>query len=91
MIYLIYKDAGVINVRREGTKNYYYLDPDIHVHQSTEDSGSSKDKRLLCDRPVYRCGNVSCIPERKIHDDVYNCADNNDRRDCPDRQRYIDT
>jgi DNA-binding transcriptional ArsR family regulator len=25
----ILKDAGVINVRREGTKNYYYLDPDM--------------------------------------------------------------
>lgn len=25
----ILKDAGVVNVRREGTKNYYYLDPDM--------------------------------------------------------------
>jgi len=25
----ILKDAGVINVRREGTRNYYYLDPDM--------------------------------------------------------------
>ena len=25
----ILKDAGVINVRKEGTKNYYYLDPDM--------------------------------------------------------------
>ena len=25
----ILKDAGVINVRREGTKNFYYLDPDM--------------------------------------------------------------
>ena len=25
----ILKDAGVISVRREGTKNYYYLDPDM--------------------------------------------------------------
>ena len=25
----ILKDAGVIGVRREGTKNYYYLDPDM--------------------------------------------------------------
>ena len=25
----ILREAGVINVRREGTKNYYYLDPDM--------------------------------------------------------------
>ena len=25
----ILKDAGIVNVRREGTKNYYYLDPDM--------------------------------------------------------------
>lgn len=25
----ILKDAGVVNVRREGTKNYYFLDPDM--------------------------------------------------------------
>lgn len=25
----ILKDAGIINVRREGTKNYYYIDPDM--------------------------------------------------------------
>ena len=25
----ILKDAGVVGVRREGTKNYYYLDPDM--------------------------------------------------------------
>lgn len=24
----ILKDAGIINVRRDGTKNYYYFDPD---------------------------------------------------------------
>ena len=23
------KDAGVVKVRREGTRNYYYLDPDM--------------------------------------------------------------
>lgn len=25
----ILKDAGIINMRKEGTKNYYYLDPDV--------------------------------------------------------------
>ena len=25
----ILKEAGIISVRREGTKNYYYLDPDM--------------------------------------------------------------
>lgn len=25
----ILKNAGVVNVRREGTKNYYYLDPNM--------------------------------------------------------------
>ncbi len=25
----ILKDAGIVRVRKEGTKNYYYLDPDM--------------------------------------------------------------
>ncbi|MBR4145469.1 MAG: winged helix-turn-helix transcriptional regulator [Lachnospiraceae bacterium] len=25
----ILKDAGIVNVRKEGTMNYYYLDPDM--------------------------------------------------------------
>ena len=27
----ILKDAGIIGVRREGTRNYYYLDPDMEA------------------------------------------------------------
>lgn len=27
----ILKDAGIISVRREGTRNYYYLDPDMEA------------------------------------------------------------
>lgn len=40
----ILKDAGLLKVRKEGTKNYYYFDPDtqsldrlIHVLQSARD------------------------------------------------------
>lgn len=27
----ILKDAGLINMRRDGTKNYYYFDPESHA------------------------------------------------------------
>lgn len=27
----ILKDAGIVKVRKEGTKNYYYFDPETHV------------------------------------------------------------
>lgn len=27
----ILKDAGILNVRKEGTKNYYYFDADVEV------------------------------------------------------------
>lgn len=30
----ILKIAGIVNIRREGTKNYYYLDPNMKSFQS---------------------------------------------------------
>lgn len=30
----ILKDSGVVSVRREGTKNYYYLDPEMKSFRS---------------------------------------------------------
>lgn len=33
----ILKDAGIINVRKEGTKNYYYLDPDMQSFRAIID------------------------------------------------------
>ena len=29
----IMKDAGIIKVRREGTKNYYYFDPEMEAFE----------------------------------------------------------
>ena len=83
--------VGIIYSKNNDSRVCCIWTQHIYVHQSAEDSGSSKDKRLLCNRSVYWCGSVSCIPERKIHNDVYHCAHNNARRDCPYRQRYIDT
>lgn len=30
----IMKDAGIIGIRKEGTKNYYYFEPDIHAFET---------------------------------------------------------
>lgn len=34
----IMKDAGILKVRKEGTKNYYYFDPDMKMLEQVSES-----------------------------------------------------
>ena len=65
----ILKDAGIVRMRKEGTKTYYYLDPDMASFQRL--SRALGQAVEICARLPDRGGEGGQDEDRRIKPDAY--------------------
>ncbi len=65
----ILKDAGIVRMRKEGTKTYYYLDPDMASFQRL--SRAVGQAVEICARLPDRGGEGGQDEDRRIKPDAY--------------------